>query len=155
MSAPITLVGRLTRDPELRFTGGDASKAVCSFSMVTAKRQLDKATNEWVEVDTTFWDIAAWSKLAENAAECLMSGDPVIIQGDIRSEEWTDKKTGEKRSKMKVTARKIAIDIMFGGVKRDRNAKGGSGRVTAAPTDDPWSASGSSGWAAQSDDPPF
>ena len=155
MSAPITLAGTLVRDPELRFTGG-GDKAVCSFSIVTAKRSLNKATNEWEESDKTYWDITAWSKLAEHVADCLSTGDPVIVQGEIRSEEWNDKTTGEKRSKMKITARKIGVDLMYGGVKRDRNAKSGANRVTSAPSDDPWSAGGSAGWAAGSDDiPPF
>ena len=90
----ITVAGRLTRDPELRYT--PSGKAVCKFSVAHSRRWRN-AQGEQQEA-ATFLDCAAWDKLAESIAERLRKGRPVIVEGEIQQENWTDKTTQRPRS---------------------------------------------------------
>ena len=67
MSTDVTLTGRLTRDPDLKFS--QAGKAVTRFAVVTSRRVKDQKTGEWSDADTTFWDCVAFGELANNVAE--------------------------------------------------------------------------------------
>jgi len=84
MSAPITLTGRVVADPELKF--GQSGNAVLNLRVVTSARR--KTDEGWQDVDTTFWRVAAFRQLAENAAESLSKGDGVIVVGKVKSREW-------------------------------------------------------------------
>ena len=69
MSTPVTLRGRLTRDPEMRYS--NAGKPVTKFAIVTSRRFKNQETSEWEDRDTTFLDCVAFGELADNAAESL------------------------------------------------------------------------------------
>lgn len=122
----LTIVGRLTRDPELRFTTG--GHAVCSFGIAWAPRKKDPQTGEWGEGDTSFYQCTAWRKLGENIAGSLSKGNRVIVVGTVSQRKWTDKEGGERVS--------TEIDVAFCGpeltwdqaevVKAERSS--GSGR---------------------------
>ena len=90
----ITIVGNLTRDPELRFTPNGTP--VVSFAIAVNKRVQNKSTGEW-ENDADFFNVSAWFKLAENCAESLTKGDRVLITGRLSQNNWDDK-DGQKRS---------------------------------------------------------
>ena len=77
MLPKITLHGRLTRDPELRFTTG--GKAVVNFAVAQSNRKREG--EEWVDKDTSFFDCVAWEQTAENAAETLTKGTEVLVRG--------------------------------------------------------------------------
>lgn len=96
MSATITLVGRLTGDPELRFT--QTGKPVARFTVVTSRRRKDG--DQWVDVDTTFWPCTVWDQLAEHVAEHMLRGHAVIVTGQAYENSW--EKDGEKRSRIEV-----------------------------------------------------
>jgi single-strand DNA-binding protein len=108
MSNPITVVGTVTRDPELKFI--NSGKAMIKFSVVTSKKKKND-DGSWEDTGTTYWDITAWDVLAENAADVLMKGTQVVVLGTAESQEWNDKTTGEKKSKLGITAQHIAISL--------------------------------------------
>lgn len=91
MSSSVSLNGRLTRDPELRFTHG--GKAVAQFSVVTSRRFNDNGT--WTDKDVSFWDCTAFGEMAERICEDLHKGSSVIVSGQMRQETW--EKDGQKK----------------------------------------------------------
>ncbi len=128
MSAPITLTGRVVADPELKF--GQNGNAVLNLRVVTSARR--KTDEGWQDVDTTFWRVAAFRQLAENAAESLSKGDGVIVVGKVKSREWSDK-DGNKQVSWEVTADNIGLDLRWSASK-----SAGVSRVKS-DGDDPWS----------------
>lgn len=89
--------GRLTRDPETRFLAGD--KVVCAFSIACSRQFV--AGGERKE-ETIFLDCEAWGKLAEVIGQHMTKGRQCAIDGSLKMDEWQDKATGQKRSKVKV-----------------------------------------------------
>lgn len=119
MSTPVTLRGRLTRDPEMRYSA--AGKPVATFSVVTSRRVKDQQTGEYRDADTTFWNCVAFGELAENCAESLVKGTAVIVTGNAAMEEW--EKDGEKRRAMKVVAEDLAVSLRWASAKVTKGAK--------------------------------
>lgn len=120
MSNPITVVGTVTKDPELKFI--NSGKAVIRFSVVTSKKKKND-DGSWEDTGTTYWDITAWDVLAENAADTLMKGTQVVVLGTAESQEWNDKATGEKKSKLGITAQHIALSLKKSRPKTEQFAK--------------------------------
>ena len=108
MSTNVTLTGTLGRDPELRFT--PKGKAVATLSVVTSKSVLDESTNKWVNEEETWWKVTVWDKLAENVAETLLKGDPVIVVGRAFMDSY-EGKDGEKRQSLAVNAYTVALEL--------------------------------------------
>ena len=79
---PITVVGNLTADPELRFTPSGA--AVANFTVASTPRTFDRQTNEWKDGEALFLNCSVWRQAAENAAESLTRGMRVIVSGGSR-----------------------------------------------------------------------
>ena len=119
----ITIVGNLTRDPELRFT--PSGTPVASFGLAVNKRIQNKDTGEWTN-SADFFNIVAWFKLAENCAQSLLKGDRVLISGRLSQENWEDK-AGQKRSAYKIIANIIAPSLEFASCKIEKNPKIESG----------------------------
>ena len=152
MSVPVTIVGNLTADVELKFT--PQGKAVSKFSVATAERFKTPEGN-WDSKNTTFWNIIVWDKQAEYVADSIGKGDEVIVFGKAYTTSWEDKKTGEKRSRMEVTATKVAVSLARAVAKVDRYPY-----QKVAGKDNPWETTNvnqGGGWATSpSDDiPPF
>ena len=106
----VTLVGNLTRDPELRHI--PSGVAVCEIGLAVNERV--KKDGEWTEA-VNFFDVVIWGRTAEVANEYLRKGSPVLIAGRLKQESW--EKDGEKRYKIKVVCETMQ---MLGG-------KGGDG----------------------------
>ena len=154
MSANVTLIGNLCADVELKFT--PQGKAVAKFPIATAER-FKKEDGSWDSKNTTYWNIIVWDKQAENVADTIQKGDEVIISGKAYTTSWEDKTTGEKRSRMEVTAIKVAVSLarVSANVTRYVQAKS-----IQPMEDDPWSKGVTvkgDGWGTPpSDDiPPF
>jgi single-strand DNA-binding protein len=97
----VVLVGRLTRDPELRHTPGGTP--VCNFSLAVNSREKGP-NDEWGDrVD--FFDITVWGNQGENCAQYLAKGRLAAVDGNLRQERW--EKDGQKRSKVTITARQV------------------------------------------------
>jgi len=153
MSVPVTIVGNLTADVELKFT--PQGKAVSKFSVATAERFKTPEGN-WDSKNPTFWNIIVWDKQAEYVADSIGKGDEVIVFGKAYTTSWEDKKTGEKRSRMEVTATKVAVSLSRATAKLQRVAT----VKNAVEEDNPWNKGVTvkgGGWATSpSDDiPPF
>jgi single-strand DNA-binding protein len=112
----IILIGNLGRDPELRYT--PQGTAVCSFSMATNEKRKDRA-GEFQNI-TTWFRVTLWGKQAENANKFLTKGNPVYIEGRLRTEEWTDR-DGKARTSLEVQA----TDMQFIGSRSDSEYGGG------------------------------
>lgn len=136
MSASLTITGNLTADPELRFTPN--GKALATFTVVTSKSSK-KPDGTWENLDTTFWDVKAWGKIAENCADTLSKGMSVIVVGTALQENWDDKVSGAKRSKIAVTAWNIGVDLKRHTVSQVSTPNRADSFATA-PARDSWSA---------------
>ncbi|MGW6461452.1 single-stranded DNA-binding protein [Streptomyces sp. NPDC055078] len=168
MSLPtMTGVGRLTADPELRFTS--SGKAVCSVSLAFNSRRLNKQTNEWEDGDVFFVRGTAWERLAENITETFAKGVEVIVTGELRTESW--EKDGQKHQRPALLIRSIGPSLAFSVAQVSKDAASQNGgqrpaqstsrpqqnqaqrtRPSAPPADDPWAVDQASGF---SNEPPF
>lgn len=107
----VLLLGNLTRDPQVRFT--PAGAAVAELGLAVNRTWFDKQKNQKQE-ETTFVDVTLWGKQAETAGEYLAKGRQVLIEGRLQLDQWEDKSSGEKRSKLKVVGESMT---MLGGGK--------------------------------------
>lgn len=99
----VVLAGRLTHDPDLRYT--QKGQALCRLDIAVNRRYKDPSSGEWKD-DTTFVPIVAWGAIAERCKGRIKKGSPVHVEGRLSSSEYTDK-SGQKRRSMQVTARRI------------------------------------------------
>jgi single-strand DNA-binding protein len=124
MDNTVTLVGNVTRDPEIRYT--PSGQTVASFGLAVNRRWQNRQTNEWEE-QTSFIDVKCWSQMAENVSESIQRGTRVIVTGRLEQRSWeTD--TGEKRSKIEVVADEVAPSLRWATAtvtKIERSASGG------------------------------
>lgn len=95
----VILMGRLTRDPEMRTT--PSGKSVCSFSLAVDRIGQDDQAD--------FFDVTAWEKTGELVSQYLSKGRRCLVQGRLRQDSWDDKETGKKRSRVEV----VAFDVTF------------------------------------------
>lgn len=146
MSATITLNGRLTADPEMRFT--PSGMAVAKFTIVTSRRTKNEQTGEWTDADTTFWDCTAFKTLAENAAESLAKGMDVVAVGRAVQENWQDKETGAKRSKIAVKLDSIGPNLSRASAKVVKAQPGNQAQQGAGQQGAQQQSNGS-GWGQQ------
>jgi single-strand DNA-binding protein len=112
----VMLIGNLTRDPELRFTPKGA--AICSFGLAVNRKFKDDSGAEREEV--TYVDIEAWAKRGEAIAKHLSKGRAIFIEGRLKLDQWEDKNTKEKRSRIKV----VLENFQFLGNRPDENRAG-------------------------------
>lgn len=105
MSNPdITIIGRLAVDPEFKVFG---SNTAVKFRVVTSDRRKNEDGN-WVDINTSGWNVVAWNGLADSCKNVLAKGQEVMIVGSIKEDSWTDKE-GNPRKSVEVSANKIAI----------------------------------------------
>ncbi len=105
----IILMGRLTRDPELRHT--QTGTAVASFSLAVDRDFKDKATGDRT---TDFIDVVAWRQTGEFVSRYFTKGRMAVVEGRLQIRDWTDKDGGKRRS-----AEVVADNVYFGDSKRD------------------------------------
>lgn len=116
-SNSITLVGNLTRDPELRYTQG--GRAVANFGMAVNRRY--QMNGEWQE-ETSFFNVVAWAELGENAAASLSKGSRTIVFGRLQQREYENRE-GEKRSMVEVVADDIGPSLRWAQATVERNER--------------------------------
>ncbi|HYF51781.1 MAG TPA: single-stranded DNA-binding protein [Planctomycetota bacterium] len=117
----VLLMGNLTRDVEMRYT--PSGMGLAQLGLAVNRKYRDSKTNELRE-EVTFVDIEVWGKQAEVANQYLSKGRPVFIEGRLKLDQWDDKQTGQKRSKLKVVAERIHFLPGGGG----QGGQGGGGR---------------------------
>lgn len=135
----ITLVGNVTRDPELRFTPSGQAKV--TLGIAVNRRWQNRQSNEWEE-QTSFFNVVGWRELAENVAESITKGARVIVTGRLEQRSWeTDQ--GEKRSVVEVVADEIAPSLRWATAevrkadRRDGSSSGGGGGGRPARNQEP------------------
>lgn len=101
----VMLAGRLTRDPEVRYT--QSQMAVASLGLAVNRRVQDKSSGEWKD-DTIFVTVTVWGQAAERCKEKMRKGTPIMVDGRLTSSEYTDK-SGQKRKELKVTANRVQM----------------------------------------------
>ena len=117
----ITLVGNVTRDPELRFTA--TGQATASFGLAVNRRWQNRQTQEWEE-QTSFFDIVCWREMAENVGESITRGSRVIVSGRLEQRSW-ETQDGEKRTRIEVIADELGPSLRWATaqvVKNERRA---------------------------------
>ena len=131
----IVLMGRLTRDPELRKTQSDTP--VCSFSLAVDRDY--KKDGEKKETD--FIDIVAWRATAEFVSKFFTKGRMAVVEGRLQIRDWTDKEGNKRRSA------EVVVDNMYFGESRRRDGDSGDSRSSS------YSSYGNSGSAGKSSAP--
>ena len=151
---PLTVVGNLVADPELRYTQSGAP--VASFTVASTPRTFDRASNEWKDGDALFLRCSAWRELAENIAESLTKGMRVIVQGRLTQRSY-ETKDGEKRTVVELQVDEIGPSLKYASAKvtRAQRSGGGGGGFSGAPSGqgDPWAGSAPAGGFSET--PPF
>lgn len=122
----VTLVGNLTREPELRFTTG--GRATASFGLAVSRRY--QMNGEWQE-QTSFFNVVAWGTLGENAAASLSKGTRIIVTGRLEQRTY-ETQQGEKRNIVEVIADEIGPSLRWARaeverIARDASSGGGGG----------------------------
>lgn len=119
---PITVVGNLTADPELRFT--QSGVAVASFTVASTPRTFNRQTNSWEDGTALFLRCSAWRSLAENCAESLKKGMRVIVSGRLVQNNWQSRE-GEKRSSVEIQVDEIGPSLKYATAQVQRTQGGG------------------------------
>jgi single-strand DNA-binding protein len=173
---PITVVGNLVADPELRFT--PSGQPVATFRVASTPRIRDNATNEWKDGDSLFLSCNVWRQAAENVAESLQRGMRVIVTGRLRQRNY-ETKEGEKRTVYEVEVDDVGPSLRNASAKVNRASRGGGeggfgggnrsggsysggqgsssgGASSSSRNEDPWASDGAAaGGGGYSDEPPF
>ncbi|MDQ1504154.1 MAG: single-strand DNA-binding protein [Actinomycetota bacterium] len=134
----ITIVGNITRDPELRFT--PSGQANARLGVAVNRRWQDKNSGEWQEA-TSFFDVICWRELAENVSESLKRGARIIVTGRLEQRTWEQE--GNKRSVVEIIADEVAPSLRWATAKVEKTERrsggdqggggGGSGFGRPAP----------------------
>jgi single-strand DNA-binding protein len=128
----VILVGNLTRDPELRYT--PKGLAIAKFGLAINRVWTNEAGEKKEEV--TFVDVDVFGRTAENVGQYMRKGSPILVEGRLRLDQWDDKQTGQKRSKLGVVAEIVQF---LGGPRADEGgaAPAPRPRPAAASTETP------------------
>jgi single-strand DNA-binding protein len=119
---PITVVGNLVADPELRFT--PSGQPVATFRVASTPRIMDRQTNEWKDGDSLFLSCNVWRQAAENVAESLQRGMRVIVTGRLKQRNY-ETKEGEKRTVFEVEVDDVGPSLKSASAKVNRASRGG------------------------------
>lgn len=139
----VILIGNLTRDPELRYTA--KGMAIAKLGLAVGRKWRNEAGE--MQEETTFVDVDAFGRQAETIGQYLKKGRPIMVEGRLKLDQWDDKATGQKRSKLGV----VLENFQF----MDSGRTGGEGGPENAPASSATSApTSSSGRVAQATPPP-
>ncbi len=120
----VTLIGNLTKEPELRFTSQGLAQT--TFSIAVNRRRMNQQTQDWEE-STSFFEVVCWRELAENVAESLEKGSRAVVTGRLEQRTW-ETPEGDKRSKIQVIADEVGPSLRWATAqvtKADRRTGGG------------------------------
>ena len=116
----VMLIGNLTRDPELRVT--PKGTAICQFGLAINRQFKDESGA--ARDETTFVDIEAWGRQGETISKYCTKGRPLFVEGRLRFDQWEDKTSGQKRSRLKVVLENFQF---LGEGRRDGGGAPGGG----------------------------
>jgi single-strand DNA-binding protein len=150
---PITIVGNLVDDPEMRFT--PSGVALARFTIASTPRAFDKTTNQWKDGTALFMRCTAWRDLAEHTAESLTKGLRVLVTGRLVQNNWQNEQ-GENRSMLVMEVDEIGPSLRFANAKVTKTGR----TANTGQPGDPWdtaqpAAAGGFGGPTTGDEPPF
>ena len=152
---PITVIGNLTADPELRFTPNGVP--VANFTVASTPRTFDRQTNEWRDGEAMFLNCSVWRQFAENVAESLSKGMRVIVNGNLKARSYEDR-DGNKCTSYEIDVAEVGPSLRFASAKVARNQSSGGRQRGTQPQGNGWpqqSQQPTDPWAAQSAEAPF
>ncbi len=127
----VTLAGRLTRDPELRYL--PSGLALCKMGLASSR--FFKSKDGEKKEETLFINVTVWDKMAEFCGQNYKKGRPLLIEGRLKSDDWEDKTTGQKRSQIEITAVRVqALDWEDRGGAPRGSAGGGQPDQSGKPS---------------------
>src|SRR5690606_34919157 len=103
----ITIIGNVTRDPELRYL--TSGTALAQLGVAVNRRYMQN--NEWQE-ETSFFDVVCWRDLADNVSESISKGDRIIVTGRLEQRSW-ETQDGDKRSKVEIVADEVGPSLRW------------------------------------------
>ncbi len=118
----VTLVGNLTRDPELRFTTG--GRAVAQFGLAVNRRY--QQNGEWQD-QTSYFNVVAWGTLGENVAASVTKGMRVVVSGRLEQREYQTRE-GDKRTAIEINADEIGPSLRWATASVERTPRGEGGQ---------------------------
>ena len=142
----VLLIGRLTRDPELRSTSGGSS--VASFGLAVNRSYTRRDSNEKVE-ETCFVDIEAWGRTADTISRYMRKGRQIFIEGRLKFDSW--ERDGQRRTKLLV----VAENFQFLDSQSDGAGGGGGGGRGGSYSREPVPPTPQDDYGQQDDDIPF
>lgn len=142
----VILLGNLTRDPELRYT--PKGSAIARLGMAV-NRSYKTESGETME-EVTFIDIDAWGKQAELISQYLRKGNPLFVEGRLKLDQWDDKNTGQKVSKLRV----VMENFQFVGGRAESGAPAGAPAASSPRPARPQPSASAAPAAPDSDGPP-
>lgn len=149
----VSIVGNVTRDPELRFTASGVP--LCNFG-VAWNRRYERGGEQVEEV--SFFDVTCWRSLAENVAESITKGTRVIVYGRLDQRSW-ETPEGDKRSKVEIVAEEVSPSLRWASAQVNRNefreGNGTAPRRGAAPASGSAPAASRSAAPSYGDEEPF
>lgn len=152
MSLPtMSGVGRLTADPDLRFS--PSGVAVVTVNLAFNARRKNQQTGEWEDGDVFFVRGTAFRQEAENIAETLTKGTEVMVTGRLKTDQWEDRETGQKRSATSMLIDGIGPSLRYSTAKVQKVDRQGVPERQAAQ--DPWDAARAPTGGGFADEPPF
>jgi single-strand DNA-binding protein len=119
MTANVTIVGNLTRDPELRFT--PAGAPVTTFGVAVNRRWQNRDSQQWEE-STSFFNVTCWRDLAQNVSESLEKGSRVLVSGRLDQRSW-ETQDGERRSVVEIVADEVGPSLRWATATVNRNER--------------------------------
>jgi single-strand DNA-binding protein len=119
----VTVVGNVTRDPEMRYTPSGAAKA--SFGLAVSRRWQNRQSQEWEE-QTSFFNVVCWREQAENVSESIGKGARVVVTGRLEQRSW-ETEQGEKRSVVEIVADDIGPSLRWATAQITKNERRGGG----------------------------
>ena len=120
----VILIGRLTRDAELKYTAN--GQAVCKFSLAINRRK--KSGEQWVE-EPNFFDVVLWGRQGETLNQYLVKGKQIAVDGELRQDRW--EQDGQNRSKVEIMANNVQL---LGGGGGASSSGGGYGPSSGSST---------------------
>jgi single-strand DNA-binding protein len=129
MSSNVTLIGNVTRDPELRYTA--SGQAITTFGLAVNRRWQNRQSQAWEET-TSFFDVVCWADLGVNVSDSLSKGDRIIVSGRLEQRSW-ETQDGEKRSKIEVVADELGPSLRWATARAQKTDRRGQGQGGYGP----------------------
>ena len=155
---PITIIGNIVAEPELRYT--PAGAAVCNFRVASTPRTYNRNTGQWEDGEAMFLTCNAWKQLGENTANTLAKGMRVIVNGKLKQRSFQTRE-GDNRTVFEIDVEEVGPSLRYATAQVNRTQQGapqsntGNAWATSEPTAQQAQQNVQQGLGAQEGNPPF